>query len=288
MSDNESSSSDDGGTFTFRARRFNSGSQTNEFRNKDVDEEEEEEHSVDSSDDDFRSKERKRKVSSRNCTKTKMIDTSLSNTSSNVKSDLTSSSNAALSISLLESSDEELDASTYAYEVETETIKKAKIARMHLMASAVTAEVIDLDDESLGDDYKTLTDSNRSSLMQSGRLFEGSETQRDDDDTVGCILLDDDSSEETSPKIETIPRIKLKLRINGNDSEIDIFSVSISDPFQKLFDAFCRKRGVSSNQVKYSLDGDMLNSQSNCRNEDLEGGELIDVTITGEYNKYVT
>ena len=74
-------------------------------------------------------------------------------------------------------------------------------------------------------------------------------------------------------------RIKLKMRVNGNEKEIHILQISTTDPFQKLIDAFCKKVGRNSSSVKFTLDGDPLNVQSCCKNEDLEGGEIIDVIM---------
>jgi len=71
-------------------------------------------------------------------------------------------------------------------------------------------------------------------------------------------------------------RIDLILRINGQDSTKMTFSLAPNDPFSKLLEEF-RSKHSSHKHVQLTLDGEPLSLQSTCQNEDLEGGEIVDV-----------
>ena len=285
----EDSSSDDGGAFTFTARRFNSNkrqSQAVDASSSDDDD--------DDDDDDFKTSSRRNKKklvqNQINQAKSKTITSPAKATGSlRQKSSVLSDNNPVVSISLLESSDDddEVDAAdTYVHPVETDAMRKAKLARIKLMASAAVVDVINLDDSVDDDGYEPMVVGHGSSLTQSGRVFENVDLQKDLDGAENCILLDDDSDTnvlENQNAAGNGTRIKLKLRINSKDPDIEAFSIIVTDPFYKLFDAFSRKIGIALSRVKFFLDGDELNPNSNCQNEDLEGGEIIDVTVSGEF-----
>ena len=74
--------------------------------------------------------------------------------------------------------------------------------------------------------------------------------------------------------------IRLILRINGVDASKEEYSLDKQDTFQKLHDSFRIKqeqRKKIYKSIKLTLDGSVLSLSDTCINEDLEGGELIDV-----------
>lgn len=74
--------------------------------------------------------------------------------------------------------------------------------------------------------------------------------------------------------------IRLILRINGVDASKEEYSLDKNDTFQKLHDSFRIKqeqRNKMYKRIKLTLDGSVLSLTDTCINEDLEGGELIDV-----------
>ena len=226
-----------------------------------------------------RRRNNKRKVETDTSTTSNKKSNESKTETNTLASTVSNSSNKALSISLLESSDEEENVYVASSQTETEAMKKAKLARQKLLASSTNTINIDEDAEEINELDSSLGTGN---IMQSARVFENVQTNDDE-----VVLLDSGDESDIQVMESSIKknseglRMKLKLRINGNDSNIEVFSVVASDPFQKLFDAFCRKKGATSTQVKFILDGDQLNLASNCQNEDLEGGEIVDVQLTG-------
>jgi len=73
--------------------------------------------------------------------------------------------------------------------------------------------------------------------------------------------------------------IALKIRINGSDKSCDTFSMVPSDSFQKLIDWVCQKQNVKQTDCKFIFDGAPLNPRGTPCDEDLEGGEVMDVQI---------
>uniref|UniRef100_A0A7S3VAG0 Ubiquitin-like domain-containing protein n=1 Tax=Chaetoceros debilis TaxID=122233 RepID=A0A7S3VAG0_9STRA len=73
--------------------------------------------------------------------------------------------------------------------------------------------------------------------------------------------------------------LPLKFRSNGCSKSIDTFSISPSSPFKTLMDMYFKKYGLKESNCKFMLDGDVLNPKGTPNGEDLEGGEVIDVTV---------
>eukprot|EP00979_Chaetoceros_neogracilis_P013249 scaffold3745_cov202-Chaetoceros_neogracile.AAC.1 len=71
----------------------------------------------------------------------------------------------------------------------------------------------------------------------------------------------------------------LKIRINGNDKKCEQYSILPNDNFQKMMDYFCSMHGVLQKDCQFIFDGEPLNPKGNADQEDLEGGEVIDVKV---------
>jgi len=96
------------------------------------------------------------------------------------------------------------------------------------------------------------------------------------------------ASFSTSNQGENIVRIHgnkvtFRLRINGNDKNIQELSIGDLNTFELLMLRFCQKNNKNENQVTFLLDGDKLNAKATPKGEDLEGGEIIDVLVKGQY-----
>lgn len=73
-------------------------------------------------------------------------------------------------------------------------------------------------------------------------------------------------------------KIMLRFRINGSDKTVQEFSLLPTDSFQTCMDSFCKKNLVADpGQVSFVLDGGKIDMRCTPENEDLEGGEIIDV-----------
>ena len=73
--------------------------------------------------------------------------------------------------------------------------------------------------------------------------------------------------------------ITVKIRINGDAKSMTDFGIQPKNKFQILIDEFCTKYKVKASDCKFEFDGDILNVNGTAMNEDLEGGEIIDVSV---------
>ena len=73
--------------------------------------------------------------------------------------------------------------------------------------------------------------------------------------------------------------ISLKIRVNGNDKQCEQYSILPKEHFQTMIDWFCTKHGVLQKDCQFIFDGCPLNPKGNAEEEDLEGGEVIDVKV---------
>lgn len=176
-------------------------------------------------------------------------------------------------ISLLDSSDDsDSDDNCVGYVPVNKTLEKARAARLKLQQSnAKSALDVSIDNEDVVADnvaevYK---------MHGSRSVFNEDAINLDDADEIDVVG-------GFSASAGGGKRVSLSLRVNGNAKDIVQLYISVNDPFQRLMDLFCRRRGVSLSQCKFELDGGPLNPQGNCQNEDLAGGELIEVKLIEE------
>jgi len=74
--------------------------------------------------------------------------------------------------------------------------------------------------------------------------------------------------------------ISLKLRTNGNEKHIQSYDVLPTDPFSVLMDLFLEQnRNIARGDAVFMLDGFALSLDGTPENEDLEGGEIIEVQV---------
>ena len=74
--------------------------------------------------------------------------------------------------------------------------------------------------------------------------------------------------------------LTIRVRINGNDKSIQNYKMNPTESFQKLIHLVCNNNGgVDSRECKFIFEGMALNSNSTPEDEDLEGDEMIDVSI---------
>mmetsp|Transcript_52702 Transcript_52702/g.63519 ORF Transcript_52702/g.63519 Transcript_52702/m.63519 type:complete len:675 (+) Transcript_52702:114-2138(+) len=88
----------------------------------------------------------------------------------------------------------------------------------------------------------------------------------------------------TAAKAASPGRLKLVLRVNGDKENLQPYTVHPSDKFETLINSFRRRNSKNSGNSSggsylFILDGEKLNPFSTCIDEDLEGGEMIDVTF---------
>lgn len=74
-------------------------------------------------------------------------------------------------------------------------------------------------------------------------------------------------------------KIKLKIRLNGNDSNLQELPIHLNEPFESLFHSYEKKNSFQEGSVKFTLDGDTLSKKTKPSDEDLEGGEILDAII---------
>lgn len=100
-------------------------------------------------------------------------------------------------------------------------------------------------------------------------VFDGEGNENDDDVVI-------QQPQETNAK----NMVRLILRINGNDATKEEYSIHKRDKFEQLHESLChrlRQKNTFYNSVKLTLDGAVLSLSDTCYDEDLEGGEIIDV-----------
>lgn len=73
--------------------------------------------------------------------------------------------------------------------------------------------------------------------------------------------------------------ILIKLRINGDDSDMHNLYIRRTEKFQILMNSFYKKYGLEEKDCKFTFDGCTLNTQGTVEDEDLEGEEVFDVII---------
>lgn len=74
--------------------------------------------------------------------------------------------------------------------------------------------------------------------------------------------------------------LTIRVRINGDDKSIQHYKMNPTDSFQKLIHLVCNHNGgVDSQECKFTFEGMALNPNSTPEDEDLEGDEMIDVSI---------
>ena len=74
--------------------------------------------------------------------------------------------------------------------------------------------------------------------------------------------------------------INLIFRVNGKGSETERISIRMKETFQLAMESFAQRRKVTVSQCKFVFDGEVLRSLSTPEQLDLEGGEIIDVSVT--------
>lgn len=73
--------------------------------------------------------------------------------------------------------------------------------------------------------------------------------------------------------------ILIKLRINGDNSDMHNLYIRRTEKFQILMNSFYKKYGLEEKDCKFTFDGCTLNTQGTVEDEDLEGEEVFDVII---------
>jgi len=73
--------------------------------------------------------------------------------------------------------------------------------------------------------------------------------------------------------------IKLKFRFNGDDEDVSNISIPSLGTFESAMKQFAEKKNVAITDCKFMFDGDLLQPKSNPQELELEGNEIIDVTL---------
>ena len=73
--------------------------------------------------------------------------------------------------------------------------------------------------------------------------------------------------------------IDVKLRINGQANDVETLRIQVKGKFQSLMSRLAEKKGVTVDCCKFVIDGEAIRPGSTPEDYDLEGGEMIDVSI---------
>lgn len=69
----------------------------------------------------------------------------------------------------------------------------------------------------------------------------------------------------------------VRLTLRAKDGKVFQFRIAPGEPFQKLVDLYCRKRGIAPGTVGLSFDGERLPLTSTLQQHDLEEDDMLDV-----------
>lgn len=73
--------------------------------------------------------------------------------------------------------------------------------------------------------------------------------------------------------------VKVKFRVNGALADVETLSISLRSQFRSAMANFAQKRRVDVTKCKFVFDGEELPPTSTPQGLDLEGGEIVDVTL---------
>lgn len=79
---------------------------------------------------------------------------------------------------------------------------------------------------------------------------------------------------------EDLPQWVERLTRNATQENGEVhFKVRSSTKFQKVFEAFCQRRGLEVNSVRFLFDGERLRADQSPDDYDMEDGDCIDAMM---------
>jgi small ubiquitin-related modifier len=72
---------------------------------------------------------------------------------------------------------------------------------------------------------------------------------------------------------------RISLRVVGQDAGEVFFKIRENTPLGKLFAAYCGKKGISPNSIRFLYDGQRLTETSTPKSMGMENDDVIDALI---------
>lgn len=104
-------------------------------------------------------------------------------------------------------------------------------------------------------------------------------------DTTVSVMTNNENLNMVSgeARVEDLPLIseeqKISLRIVGQDGSEIYFKVKKSIIMERIFKAYCSRKGVSESSVRFLYDGARISESSSALQIGLEDGDVIDVMV---------
>ena len=73
--------------------------------------------------------------------------------------------------------------------------------------------------------------------------------------------------------------ISLRIRMNGDDKQIQMYKIKHTDKFSKLLQLFLEKNNLPENKATLKFYGMALDLDQTPQGEDLDGDEIIEVIV---------
>ena len=74
----------------------------------------------------------------------------------------------------------------------------------------------------------------------------------------------------------------MNIVVKGQDGEEVHFKVKKTTPFKKIMDAYCTKRGLSREYVRFMIDGVRIQDSDTPKMKEMEDGDQIDCMMEQE------
>jgi len=91
------------------------------------------------------------------------------------------------------------------------------------------------------------------------------------------MASDEEQGEDVKQEVKPENHLNIKVRDTEN-GEVH-FKVRSSTKFQKVFEAFCQRRGLEVNSVRFLFDGERLRADQSPDDYDMEDGDCIDAMM---------
>lgn len=82
-----------------------------------------------------------------------------------------------------------------------------------------------------------------------------------------------------NPTIATVvPELPIIHLQDPEGGEIQ-FKIKFTTPFRKVFDAYCERKGVNINQLRFLFDGRRIRDDQTMQQLEMQNGDVIDVVL---------
>mmetsp|Transcript_31300 Transcript_31300/g.68400 ORF Transcript_31300/g.68400 Transcript_31300/m.68400 type:complete len:97 (+) Transcript_31300:151-441(+) len=84
---------------------------------------------------------------------------------------------------------------------------------------------------------------------------------------------------ENKPEVKPDKGETISLKVKDQDNNEVHFKVKMTTKFDKIFTAFCEKRGIAKENSRFVFDGTRLNGQQTPKDLDMEDEDCIEVFL---------